>query len=572
MTILIGPRGGGPLPLAPGVDASVPATSSGDGPLCDFSRLEAVDLSGADLDLFPSGGFSKPRSETRVVAAMSGGVDSSVVAALLKYAGYDVVGVTLQLYDFGAAMKKTGACCAGQDIHDARRVAEALNIPHYVLDYESRFRAQVMEDFADTYLKGSTPIPCIRCNQTVKFSDLLATARDLGADAMATGHYIRRTVDANGAAHLARAADPDRDQSYFLFATTREQLDFLRFPLGGMRKPDVRKAASALGLQVAAKPDSQDICFVPAGKYSDVVEKLRPGAAEPGDIVHLDGRIMGRHEGVIRYTIGQRRGLGVATGEPLFVVKLDAPNKRVIVGPREALALIRASHPPAPGSDLVVHDLQIKVEGREGELYRVRFPDDIESILERFGAVPLPPYIRHAPLADDAERYQTVYAKVPGAVAAPTAGLHFDEKTIESIHQRGATVASITLHVGFGTFQPVRSEEVEAHHMHSERYSIPQETLKAISGKRVLAVGTTSLRALESHALKKTGETDLFIYPGFEFRVVRRLLTNFHLPKSTLLMLVSAFAGLENIRKAYAHAIAERYRFFSYGDAMLIER
>jgi tRNA-specific 2-thiouridylase len=207
-----------------------------------------------------------------------------------------------------------------------------------VLDYESRFRTQVMEDFADTYLKGSTPIPCIRCNQTVKFSDLLATARDLGADAMATGHYIRRTVDTGGAAHLARAADPDRDQSYFLFATTREQLDFLRFPLGGMRKPDVRKVASALGLRVAAKPDSQDICFVPAGKYSDVVEKLRPGAGESGDIVHLDGRVMGRHDGVIRYTIGQRRGLGVATGEPLFVVKLDAPNRRVIVGPREALA------------------------------------------------------------------------------------------------------------------------------------------------------------------------------------------------------------------------------------------
>jgi tRNA-specific 2-thiouridylase len=269
---------------------------------------------------------------------MSGGVDSSVTAALLKYAGYDVVGVTLQLYDYGAALKKQGACCAGQDIHDARRVAEALGIPHYVLDYESRFRAQVMEDFADTYLKGSTPIPCIRCNQTVKFSDLLATARDLGADCMATGHYIRRTVTPNGTAQLARAADPDRDQSYFLFATTRDQLDFLRFPLGGMRKADVRRAAAALGLQVAAKPDSQDICFVPAGKYSDIVEKLRPGASAPGDIVHLDGRVMGRHDGVIRYTIGQRRGLGVATGEPLFVVRLDAPGRRVIVGPREALA------------------------------------------------------------------------------------------------------------------------------------------------------------------------------------------------------------------------------------------
>lgn len=327
MTTLIGPRGG---PAAP-VDIDFPVADG----LCDFSKLASVDLSGADLDLFP--GDPRPRSEIRVVAAMSGGVDSSVVAALLKYAGYDVIGVTLQLYDHGAALKKQGACCAGQDIHDARRVAEALGIPHYVLDYESRFRQQVMEDFADTYLKGSTPIPCVRCNQTVKFSDLLATARDLGADAMATGHYIRRTIGTDGQAELARAADPDRDQSYFLFATTREQLDFLRFPLGGMKKPDVRRAASALGLQVAAKPDSQDICFVPAGKYSDIVEKLRPGAAGAGDIVHMDGRIMGRHEGVIRYTIGQRRGLGVATGDPLFVVKLDAPNKRVIVGPREAL-------------------------------------------------------------------------------------------------------------------------------------------------------------------------------------------------------------------------------------------
>lgn len=327
MTTLIGPRG---APVAP-VDIDLPVADG----LCDFTRLANVDLSGADLDLFP--GDPRPRGEIRVVAAMSGGVDSSVVAALLKYAGYDVIGVTLQLYDHGAALKKQGACCAGQDIHDARRVAEALGIPHYVLDYESRFRSQVMEDFADTYLKGSTPIPCVRCNQTVKFSDLLATARDLGAEAMATGHYIRRAIGANGQAQLARAADPDRDQSYFLFATTREQLDFLRFPLGGMKKPDVRRAASALGLQVAAKPDSQDICFVPAGKYSDIVEKLRPGAVEAGDIVHMDGRVMGRHEGVIRYTIGQRRGLGVATGDPLFVVKLDAPNRRVIVGPREAL-------------------------------------------------------------------------------------------------------------------------------------------------------------------------------------------------------------------------------------------
>jgi tRNA-specific 2-thiouridylase len=326
MPTIIGPRDSAPSTVAPALPVA-------DG-LCDFSNLAKVDLSGADLDLFP--GDPRPRNEIRVVTAMSGGVDSSVAAALMVHAGYDVVGVTLQLYDHGAALKKQGACCAGQDIHDARRVAEALGIPHYVLDYESRFRQQVMEDFADTYLKGSTPIPCVRCNQTVKFKDLLATAKDLGADAMVTGHYIRRTVGPNGP-ELARAADPDRDQSYFLFATTHEQLAFLRFPLGGMRKDDVRRAAAALGLQVAAKPDSQDICFVPAGKYSDIVEKLRPGAAGAGDIVHLDGRVMGRHEGVIRYTIGQRRGLGIATGEPLFVVKIDAANKHVIVGPREAL-------------------------------------------------------------------------------------------------------------------------------------------------------------------------------------------------------------------------------------------
>ena len=327
MATLIGARGEPTIP----VETNFPVADG----LCDFSKLKDVDLSGADLDLFP--GDPRPRGDIRVVAAMSGGVDSSVVAALLKYAGYDVVGVTLQLYDHGAALKKQGACCAGQDIHDARRVAEALGIPHYVLDYESRFREQVMEDFADTYLKGSTPIPCVRCNQTVKFSDLLATARDLGADEMATGHYIRRTLDDAGQVELSRAADPDRDQSYFLFATTLAQLDFLRFPLGGMRKPDVRRAAAALGLQVAAKPDSQDICFVPQGKYADIVQKLRPGASAPGDIVHMDGRVMGQHDGVIRYTIGQRRGLGVATGEPLFVVKLDAPNRRVVVGPREAL-------------------------------------------------------------------------------------------------------------------------------------------------------------------------------------------------------------------------------------------
>ena len=281
-------------------------------------------------------GFAKPPSETRVVAAMSGGVDSSVVAALLKAQGYDVIGITLQLYDHGAAIEKKGACCAGQDIHDARNVADQIGIPHYVLDYESRFKEQVMEDFADTYLSGATPIPCIRCNQTVKFSDLLRTAKDLGADCLATGHYIRRTDGASDP-ELHRAADASRDQSYFLFATTKEQLDYVRFPLGDLPKTEVRALADYFDLPVAAKPDSQDICFVPEGSYAKVVEKLRPGSGRGGDIVHLDGHVLGQHDGVIHYTIGQRRGLGVATGEPLFVVKINARERQVIVGPREAL-------------------------------------------------------------------------------------------------------------------------------------------------------------------------------------------------------------------------------------------
>lgn len=292
-------------------------------------------------------GFAKAPAETRIIVAMSGGVDSSVTAALLKDQGYDVVGITLQLYDHGEAIKKKGACCAGQDIYDAKRVAEMIDIPHYVLNYESKFHDGVMNDFADSYLRGETPIPCVRCNQTVKFKDLLETAKSLGGDALATGHYIQRKVNKEtGKSELHRAIDDGKDQSYFLFATTQDQLDYVRFPLGGNTKDETRELALKYKLETADKPDSQDICFVPQGKYADVVEKLRPGAIKQGDIIHMDGRKLGRHKGIVHYTIGQRRGIGIGGGydgkgtssDPLYVIAVDADNNTVIVGPQSALA------------------------------------------------------------------------------------------------------------------------------------------------------------------------------------------------------------------------------------------
>jgi tRNA-specific 2-thiouridylase len=283
-------------------------------------------------------GFAKPPNQTRVVVAMSGGVDSSVVAAMLKDEGYEVIGITLQLYDHGAAIQKKGACCAGQDIYDARNVAERIGIPHYVLDYETKFKDAVIDKFVESYLGGETPIPCVECNQSVKFKDLLATAHDLGADCLATGHYVQR-VAGSGRAELHKAADATKDQTYFLFATTQEQLEFLRFPLGGMNKTQTRALAEKYALPVAQKPDSQNICFVPDDDYAGVIRRHRPDAVQPGDIVHVNGTVLGRHDGIVNFTVGQRRGLDIGgLAEPLYVVRLDAAHNHVVVGPKEALS------------------------------------------------------------------------------------------------------------------------------------------------------------------------------------------------------------------------------------------
>ena len=343
----------------------------------------------------PTSRIAAGAERLRVVVAMSGGVDSSVVAALMKAAGHDVIGITLQLYDHGAATGRKGSCCAGQDIHDARRVAETIGIPHYVLDYENRFASAVIDSFAASYAAGETPIPCVTCNQQIKFRDLLDTAKELGADVLATGHYIQRRDGTHGP-ELIRAVDADRDQSYFLFATTKEQLQHLWFPLGGMPKAEVRRLARELNLPVADKADSQDICFVPTGRYTGVIERLKPGALQPGDIIHVDGRRLGGHEGIVNYTIGQRKGLKIAAGEALYVIRLDAERNEVIVGPRDFLrtqglvlrntnwlgdealadaaadglsifARVRSTQPPRPATLIVETDGTAVVVLKEGE-------------------------------------------------------------------------------------------------------------------------------------------------------------------------------------------------------------
>jgi tRNA-specific 2-thiouridylase len=309
--------------------------------LIQESATACAPSSDGELNLDPAAfGLDGQPRDHRIVVAMSGGVDSSLAAALVARAGYDTIGITLQLYDHGAAAGRKGACCAGRDILDARRVADTLGIPHYVLNYEDRFRQSVIDAFADSYMAGETPIPCVSCNQTVKFSDLLHTARELGASALVTGHYVQSRLGPKGW-EMFRATDADRDQSYFLFATTQEQLDFLRFPLGSFRKSHTRALASRMALPVAAKPDSQDICFAPSGDYASIIRKLRPESVEPGEIVHVDGRVLGTHSGIISFTVGQRKGLGIAVGEPLFVIRIDAASRRVIVGPREALRIRR---------------------------------------------------------------------------------------------------------------------------------------------------------------------------------------------------------------------------------------
>jgi tRNA-uridine 2-sulfurtransferase len=352
--------------------AEIAVQTSTKSPSRPFAPLaSATVLAAAEPRVRAAMGSLKPGD--RIVVAMSGGVDSSVVAALLKHFGFDVIGVTMQLYDHGSAVGKSGSCCAGQDIHDARQVAAAFDIAHYVLDYESRFRDRVISPFIDAYRTGETPIPCVSCNSDLKFGELLTMAKSLGAAALATGHYVQRAESSDGPV-LKRGRDAARDQSYFLFATTHRQLQQLVFPIGGFEKPEVRELAEALGVAVAGKADSQDICFVPKGSYADTIERLQPGAAEPGSIVHVDGRELGHHNGIIHFTIGQRKGLGVATGDPLFVVKLDAETRRVIVGPRSRLGVDRITlravnwldSKPVPSSELSGAPIWVRLRSSQG--------------------------------------------------------------------------------------------------------------------------------------------------------------------------------------------------------------